>query len=73
MPIPGQMPFDIRELLIKFAFLVGAVIVIYAVLWMLAELHLIPVIIYALFPQIVLLLIGIFIIYFAYTRKKQFY
>lgn len=73
MPYPGQMPFNIRELLIKFAFLVGAVIIIYAVLWMLAELHLIPVIVYALFPQIVLLLIGIFIIYFAYTRKKQFY
>lgn len=73
MPIPGQMPFNIRELLIKFSFLVGILIIIYALLWMFAELHLIPAIIYAIFPQIVLLFIGIFIVYMAYTRKKEFY
>lgn len=73
MPIPGQMPFNIRELLIKFSFLVGFLIIIYALLWILAELKVIPVIIYAIFPQIVLLFIGIFIVYMAYTRKKEFY
>ncbi|WP_178647559.1 hypothetical protein [uncultured Methanobrevibacter sp.] len=73
MPIPGQMPFNIRELLIKFSFLVGFLIIIYALLWILAELKVIPAIIYAIFPQIVLLFIGIFIVYMAYTRKKEFY
>lgn len=73
MPIPGQMPFNVRELLIKFSFLVGFLIIIYALLWILAKLNVIPAIIYAIFPQIVLLFIGIFIVYMAYTRKKEFY
>lgn len=67
------MPFDLRELTIKLGFLIGFIIIIYAVLWILAELNLIPVIVYALFPQFVLLCIGIFIVYMAYTRKKQYY
>lgn len=73
MPIPGQMPFDLRDLMIKSGFLLGSIIIIYAIIWMLAELHLIPAIIYLIFPQIILLLIGIFIVYLAYTRKKQYY
>ncbi|MDO5849055.1 MAG: hypothetical protein Q4P18_05945 [Methanobrevibacter sp.] len=73
MPFPGQMPFDLRSLFIKVSFLIGALIIIYAVLWILAVLKIIPAIIYALFPQVVLLCIGIFIIYVAYTKKKEYY
>ena len=59
----GPIPWNYRELLTKIGMLIGAVIIIYAVLWILAELKLIPVIIFALFPQVVLLLVGIFVFY----------
>lgn len=68
----GPIPLDYRELLTKIGMLVGAVIIIYAILWILAELKLIPVIMFALFPQLVLLLVGIFIFYQAYKRWKTF-
>ncbi len=61
-----------RELLTKIGMLVGALIIIYAILWILAELKLIPVIIFALFPQVVLLLVGIFVFYQAYKCWKTF-
>ena len=65
-------PYDYKETLNKVLMLVGIVIIIYAILWILAELKLIPVIIYALFPQFVLLLIGIFIFYQAYSRRNLY-
>ncbi len=70
MPIPNGIPYDFREMLNKIAMLVGALIIIYAVLWILAELKLIPVLLFAIFPQIVLLLIGIFIVYIAYSKRN---
>ena len=70
MPIPGGIPYDFRGMANKIAMLVGALIIIYAVLWILAELKLIPVILFAIFPQIVLLLIGIFIVYIAYSKRN---
>lgn len=73
MPFPGGMPFpDMRDMLYKVLILFGALIVIYGVLWLLAELKIIPAIIFAIFPQIVLILIGIFIIYVAYNRKSMY-
>ena len=66
----GPIPWNYRELLTKIGMLIGAVIIIYAVLWILAELKL--VIIFALFPQVVLLLVGIFVFYQAYKRWKTF-
>ena len=71
MPIPyGGVP-DLRDIGYKIAILLGAIIVIYGVLWLLAELKVIPAIFFAIFPQIVLILVGIFIIYYAkeYDRK----
>ncbi|AMD17684.1 hypothetical protein TL18_06405 [Methanobrevibacter sp. YE315] len=74
MPIPGGMPFyDLKDLGYKIAFIFGALIIIYGVLWLLAELHVIPAIVFVIFPQIVLILIGIAIIYFAYDHKKKYY
>lgn len=72
MIIPGLDEYTIRSYINKFALLVGVIIIIYAVLWMLAELKLIPIIIFAIFPQIVLLLIGIFIVYIAMSRRKKY-
>lgn len=72
MPIPGGIPYDFREMFNKVAMLVGAVIIVYAILWILAELNLIPVVLFAIFPQIVLLLIGIFIVYVAYSRRNNY-
>lgn len=64
--------FDYKETLNKVLMLLGIVIIVYAILWILAELKLIPVIIYALFPQVVLLLVGIFIFYQAYSRRHLY-
>ncbi|MCQ2977681.1 MAG: hypothetical protein MJ232_06690 [archaeon] len=68
---PGPLPFDYESLLIKLGMLVGIIVVIYSALWILAELKVIPVILFAIFPQVVLLLIGIFIFYQAYNKYKR--
>ena len=73
MSILDAIPYDYKEKLNKVIILIGALIIIYAVLWILAELKLIPVIIFALFPQIVLLCIGIFIVYMAVSKKRKYY
>ena len=67
MPIP-----DLRDIGYKIAILFGALIVIYGVLWLLVNLGLIPALVAAIFPQIVLILIGIFIIYVAYTKRSAY-
>ncbi|WP_296789546.1 hypothetical protein [uncultured Methanobrevibacter sp.] len=68
----GGLPiYDLKELLLKVAILFGVLIVIYAVFWLLTELGLIPRIIFAVVPQIVLLVIGIFIIFYAYSKLKM--
>lgn len=72
MPIPGGLPYDFKEIANKIAMLMGILIIIYALLWILAELKLIPVVLFAIFPQIVLLLIGIFIVYIAYSRRNSY-
>ena len=72
MPIPyGGLP-DLRDIGYKIAMLVGALIVIYGVLWLLASLGIIPALVAAIFSQIVLILIGIFIIYIAYSRRNMY-
>lgn len=70
---PGGMPFDLKDIGYKIAFVFGAIIVIYGVLWLLVTLGLIPAIIAAIFPQIVLIIIGIFIMYTVLDRKKKYY
>lgn len=64
---------DIKELMYKIAIVFGAVIVIYGVLWLLVNLGVIPAIIAAVFPQIVLIIIGLFIIYTAIDRRNKYY
>ena len=44
MPIPSGIPYDFREIANKMAMLLGILIVVYALLWILAELKLIPVV-----------------------------
>lgn len=69
----GGMPLpDLRDIGYKIAILFGALIVIYGVLWLLAELKVIPAIFFAIFPQIVLILVGIFIIYYAYSKRNMY-
>ena len=72
MPIPyGGFP-DLRDMGYKIAMLLGILIVIYGVLWLLAELNVIPSIFFAIFPQIVLIVIGIFVVYIAYSRRNMY-
>ena len=70
--IPGLDEYTIRSYINKFALFLGVIIIIYAALWILAELKVIPMIIFAIFPQIVLLLIGIFTVYMALSRRNQY-
>ena len=74
MPFPGGgIPiYDFKDLIYKFALLIGILIIIYGVLWLLAELGVIPIIIFAIFPQIVLILFGIFIVYVAYSKRNMY-
>ena len=73
MPIPnGMFPYDLKDMGYKIAILFGVLLVIYGVLWLLAELGIIPVIFFAIFPQIVLILVGIFIIYTAVSRRNAY-
>ena len=71
--MPFFDPYDLKELSYKIAFAFGALIVIYGVLWLLAELGIIPAIVAAIFPQIVLIIIGILIMYVAFEKKKKYY
>ena len=72
MPIPNGLFFDFKDTLYKMAFLFGALLIIYGILWILVELGIIPLLMLAIFPQIILILVGIFIIYVAYTRKNSY-
>ncbi|WP_413826960.1 MULTISPECIES: hypothetical protein [unclassified Methanobrevibacter] len=73
MPIPGlNIPYEFRKMLNKFLILIGIAIIIYAVLWILAKLALIPYVFFSIFPQIILLMIGIFIFYQAWINRKQY-
>ena len=65
--------YDLRDLGYKIAIVFGALIVIYGVLWLLVNLGVIPAIVAAIFPQIVLIIIGIFIMYTAFEHKKNHY
>ena len=64
---------DMRDLAFKAAIVLGGLIVLYGVLWLLATLNIIPAIVAAIFPQIVLIVIGLFIIYTAFNRKNRYY
>ena len=64
---------DIKNLTYKIAIVFGALIVIYGVLWLLVNLGVIPAIIAAVFPQVVLIIIGLFIIYTAVDRRNKYY
>ena len=72
MPIPNGLFFDFKDTLYRMALLFGALLIIYGILWLLVELSVIPLIVLAIFPQIILILIGIFIIYVAYNKKNGY-
>ncbi len=63
---------DMRDLLYKVAIVFGGLIAFYGVLWLLVTLGIIPAIIAAVFPQLVLIIIGLFIIYIAFNRKNKY-
>ena len=65
--------YELKELFLKMAIVFGAVIVVYGVLWLLANLKIIPAIIASIFPQIVIIIIGLFIIYTAIDRKNKYF
>lgn len=67
------IPPELKDMLYKIAIIFGALIVIYGVLWLLVTLGLIPALIAALFPQIVIIIIGLFIIYAAIERRNKYY
>ena len=71
--IPFFDPYELKDIFFKIAIVVGALIVIYGILWVLVTLKLIPALVAMIFPQIVVIIIGLGIIYIALTRKRQYY
>ena len=72
MPIPGLDSYEIKDLFYKFALLVGILIILYSLLWMFTVLNIIPMILLAIFPQILLMLIGIFIVIMALSKRNSY-
>lgn len=66
-------PYQMKDMLFKMLIVVGVLIVIYGVLWLLVNLKLIPAVVAVLFPQVVIIAIGLGIIYIAITRKSNYY
>lgn len=64
---------DIIDLTYKLAIVFGALVVLYGILWLLVTLGVIPAIVAAIFPPVVLIIIGLFIIYAAVDRRKKYY
>ena len=64
---------DMKDLIFKIVIVFGALIVLYGVLWLLVNLGVIPAIIAAIFPQVVLIIIGLFIIYTAVDSRNKYY
>ena len=69
---PFTIPLELKSLLNKAVLFLGILIILYALLLILAKLNIIPAIIYSIFPQIVLLLIGIFLVYYALSKRKKY-
>ena len=65
--------YELKELFFKIAILFGAVIVVYGVLWLLANLKIIPAIIASIFPQIVIIIIELFIIKTEIDKKNKYF
>ena len=64
---------DLNDILYKLEIVFGVIIVIYGLLWLFVNLGFIPPIIAAVFPQIVLIIIGLFIIYTAVDHRNKYY
>ena len=67
------IPPELKDLLYKIILIFGVIIVIYGVLWLLVTLGLIPALVAALFPQVVIIIIGLFIIYTAWFQQYQLF
>ena len=59
----NDIPIKIKSKLNKTGIFVGILIVFFAFLWIASKLGLIPSILFDLWPQIILIIIGIFILY----------
>lgn len=64
---------DFKDSIFKIAIIFGVLIVLYGVLWLLVTLSIIPALIAAIFPQIVIIVIGLFIIYTAIDKRNKYY
>lgn len=67
------IPPQFKDTLFKMAIVLGALIVMYGVLWLLVNLGVIPALVAVIFPQIVIIIIGLFIIYTAIEKRKNYY
>ncbi|MBE6499935.1 MAG: hypothetical protein E7Z80_05255 [Methanobrevibacter thaueri] len=58
--------------LYKIIVIVGVLIVLYGILWVLATVGLIPGLIPVMFPQIIIIIFGLALIYMAFTRISKY-
>lgn len=69
---PAGIPFDFKEILYKFLLFFGILIILYALLLIMAKLNIIPAIMYGIFPYVILLIIGIFLVYYSLSKRKKY-
>lgn len=72
MPIPNGNPLEFRSTMNKVALCFGVILIIYATLSILIKLNLIPDILISIFPSIVLLIVGIFILISSFNSRKKY-
>ncbi|WP_461461680.1 hypothetical protein [Methanobrevibacter sp.] len=63
------IPYELERKLYRVLLIMGIFIVIYALIWIFVGLHIIPSLVLTLFPPILLLMIGIYVIYMSYSRR----
>jgi uncharacterized membrane protein YuzA (DUF378 family) len=71
-PFGGFLIYDLKDLLYDIAILFGALLAIFGVVWLLDEFNLIPAIFFSIVPQIVLIVIGVAMVYYAYSKRKEY-
>ncbi|WP_295721398.1 hypothetical protein [uncultured Methanobrevibacter sp.] len=63
------IPYEFERKLYRILLITGIFIVIYALIWILVGLHIIPSLVLTLFPPVLLLMIGMYVIYISYSRR----
>lgn len=63
------IPYEVERKLYEVLLIMGIFIVVYALIWIFVGLGIIPSLLLTLFPPVLLLVVGIYVIYISYSRR----